>query len=254
MKWSEQHTRELIRLHQLDQYFFSEIAEQMSVKVNLVRHYARRMALKQGPRVKARFAEWNSKHKHLREPVMKFFVTHTWNQTRDFFGLTDSELKSIFTVGYRDKKLAHLRKDRRRHDNWTERELLFLVRHSGLMPRDWIAKKLNRGTMQSTKECLYRLNTSSKHMNGLPERLANLIVPIPVGVSIKTKAGAPGPNGECHIRLVPWTALEDAIKGKQVKSDIRLAIKALARFQRWVHKAPTNSSVMRKLKRIADEK
>lgn len=250
MSWTPDEIEELKRLHHEGKYFFTEIAQMIGKKPANVNHQARRLGLKQSAYVISRKGQWNSQHKHLREPVMKYFVTHTWDETRERFGLSDKQLKSIFTVGYRDPKFKRFRKDKRRHDAWTKSELLFLVKHSGIKPREWIARRLKRGTMQSTKECLFRLKISSRYINGLPERLANLIIPIG---GIKTQAGAPGVSGECHIRIVPWVALEDAISGKRIKQDLRLSIQGMARFQRWVFGMKTNRAVIQKIKEIADE-
>ena len=38
-----------------------------------------------------------TKHAHLRGPVFLYFLNHTWDETRDKFKLTDSELKSLFS-------------------------------------------------------------------------------------------------------------------------------------------------------------
>lgn len=252
MRWTDQDTEKLKELHRLDRYFWYEIAEKMSFKAATVGHHARRLGLKQGPRVRGRFAEWNVKHQHLTEPVMEYFIKHSWEETREQFNLTASELKSIFTVGYRNPDYSHLRKDCRRHDSWTVKETMFLMKHGGIKPRDWIARQLKRGTMQSTKESLSRLKIQSKYINGLPERLASLIAP---SIGIKTQAGAPGPNGNCHIKIVSWAALEDALHGKKgIKPEFKIAVKALARFQRWVHKARTNKEVIRKITRMTHEK
>lgn len=250
MSWTDEEVSTLKDLASQNKLFMSEIAKELNKDPEVVRWKAHQLGVFSKP--KNRMGEWNSKHAHLREKVMKYFTKHTFEETADHFGLTRSELRSLLTVSYKDPKLAHIRKDKRRHDAWTAKELLFLNQHAGIKPRAWIAQKLKRGTMESVKESLFRLNTGSRYINGLPERIASIIVQGSPVWSFKTAAGAPGPDGNCHIRCVPWVALEREIKGKRIPSEYRMSIKAMARFQRWIHNSKSDESLIRKLKRMAN--
>lgn len=255
MSWTEADINYLKFLHSKDRYFFKEIADLMGVKGNNVRHHARKMGLKLGTKVKARVGKWNSKHVHLREQAMKYFLTHTWDQTRERFGLSQSELKSLFTSCYRDPKLKHLRKDRRRHDAWTKQEMIFLLKHAGIQPRVWISKKLKRGSVHAVKESLSRLNSGSKHINGIPKQWAEKLLGEPVE-GIKTKAGPNGGKSAADFRfiIVPWVRLEALMKGKRIKMEWKEAISAMAKFQRFIHGAKSDRTIVNSIKAIAEMK
>lgn len=257
--------------------FMSEISEKIGRSPATTRWKAKKLGLWSKP--EGRFAEWNVKHKHLREPVMRYFLKHTMKETQDHFGLTESEVKSIFTVGYRDPKFKHLRKDTRRRDSWTQDELLFLTRHAGVQPRTWIAKKLKRGTDESVKECLSRLKIGVRYMNGMPWTWAQeLFGEEAAHLTIHTKAGPCGPTGhhgaaDTRYRLLPWTeahrlleaGLTRPLLGKgrcrpdrrrraerlQVSDETRIAIRALARFQRWIHGMQSSRGIRQRIQKAA---
>lgn len=255
MSWTKDEIRELKYLHSLDKYFWKEIAERLGKRPASVSWQAKRLGFKHGPNVSARKGKWNVKHKHLREAVMKYFMTHSIKETMKHFDLTHSEVKSIFTIGYRDPKFKHLRKETRRHDSWSNEETLFLLRHAGLQSRNWISRKLKRGGVHAVKESLCRLNSNSKYVNGMPRRWAEVLLGsdgLPEG--IKTKAGPTGNsrNIDFRFRIIPWVEAESLIKGKKVDSQLRLAIKAMARFQRFIHKSKSDKQIVKTLKAIAE--
>jgi hypothetical protein len=171
------------------------------------------------------------------------------------FGLTRSEVKSIFTVSYKMPEFAHLRKDTRRRDSWHLDETLFLIRHAGIQPRSWISKKLKRGGIHSVKEQLYRLNGNSKYMNGIPRGwLLRIMNAGDCPAGIKTKAGPTGcPKRNCdfRFRIVPWTVCEKLIKQhpRRFSPELKHGIRAMAKFQRWIHGV---SNVSLRVKRLAD--
>jgi O6-methylguanine-DNA--protein-cysteine methyltransferase len=246
-KWTPDEKRKLKSMVESGQYTYGEIADALKktqVSATLV-------GQKMGLRNRA-YLDRITKHKHLREPVMKFFQTHSFKETMERFGLTWSELKSVQTVSYRHPKLNKYRKDKRRHDVWSQKEVQTFARYSGLQPRAWIAKKLKRGTMQSVKELAQRLGTDTRYLNGLPERLARIIDPSSSG--IKTKAGAPGRSGECCHRIVPWVVLAQSKKMKSVHPEVSAGIRAMAHFQKWVQKTRSAEKTVKALKRAIGEK
>lgn len=250
--WTEKEIKQLKKLHAEGRYFFKEIAEKMGRDVIAVRHKARKLGLELQPQVKARMGGWNSKHAHLRESVFKYFLTHSWAETKARFALTESELKSLFTVGYKDPKLAHLRKDARRKDSWTLPEIRFLIQNAGIRPRTWISKKLKRGGVYSVKESLNRLNIPSKHINGLPFKWAETLfqnIKLPKG--IKTKAGPTGGGrGNFMFRIIPWVQCEALVKKypKSTTEEIKSIIRAMATFQRWIYGCDSTEYIVRRIK------
>jgi len=243
-RWDHEKEKELIRLVSLNRYTYPEISKMLKLSIESIRNKGQHLGLKNTV-----YSKNKTVTKHLRKPVMKYFLNHTWDQTKNHFNLRDSQLKTIFTIGYRDPKLKHLRKDKRRKDPWSKEELLLFLKYSGLLPRTEIAKKLNRGTKESIKEMLAKNRLHSKNINGLPERLANVIMPIG---GIKTFAGAQGKSGKCCIRLVLWTVLYDAIKYiTNIDITLKYAIRAMARFQKWVY---NTNNVSKAVNNILKEK
>lgn len=193
-----------------------------------------------------------SKHAHLREPVMTYFLDHTWEETRKKFKLTQSELKSLFTVGYRIPELAHLRKDTREKSAWTTKQLQFLLTHSGLQPRDWIGKKLKRGNHICMKEKLAQLGVSSKNLNGLTLSQFREAFGREPEFVLETKAG-PGRGGTpTYYKIIPWVVLDEWRRQRKIKCHpiMRKLIKSMALFQEWIHEG----NALRKMKKICKGK
>lgn len=246
-RWPENKEKELTSLVKSGKYTYPEIAEIMGVNRNSIATKARALGLSN-----AVYMARKTKHAHLREAVLRYFLNHTWEQTRRRFNLTPSELKSIFTVAYRDPKFAHLRKDRRRRDAWTVKETLFMLQHAGIQERKWIAGKLKRGTKESVKEQLSRLNSNSKYMNGIPVAWAVRVAPELSNIGIKTKAGPTGgKRGSFRYKIIPWVQVAKLIKGKPLPADLRLGIEAMATFQRWIHGLKSDRAIIRRIESAA---
>lgn len=248
-RWDVERENQLRVLVKSGRYTYGEIASLMGLNKNQIATKANYLGLSNPTYLKR-----ITKHAHLREPAMKYFLTHTAKDTREHFGLTESEFKSLMTVGYRDESLAHLRKDKRRHDAWTTEELLFLARYAGVQPRDWIARKLERGTTESIKETLYRLSSGSRHMNGIPRSWVRDLLPgVELGPlwSFRSAAGAPGPKGDNHPVLVPWVELARAIRWKRIDPTVKACIVAMAKFQLWIHQLKSPGALKRRLKKGA---
>ena len=237
--WSASEKRELKRLLKTN-LLCTEIAEKLGKKPQTVRHQARQLGISPAKRAKksGKMGAWNSKHSHLREKVMTYFLTHTWDETKKKFKLTQSEAKSLFTVGYRDPRLMHLRKDTRRNDVWSLDETLFLLQHAGIQPRIWIARKLKRGERHTVKEQVKRLNCGSRYINGVPTKWAELLLRKTVDTGMKVKAGPRGPHGnvDCRPILITWVDLYSKAKRcSHIPDHIVAAIGVMATFQKKIH-------------------
>jgi hypothetical protein len=265
-RWTKSELAELRRLCSSNTLFMSEIAEKLGRAPASTRWKAHRIGVWSEP--EGRFAEWNRKHQHLHEAVLRYFRDHTYEETAKHFGLTEGELKSCFAYAYRNPKFKHIRKDDRRHDAWTAKELLFLARHAGIQPRAWIAKKLKRGTDQAVKEALSRAGVGARYINGMPISWAvNLFGEAACGIAIATKAGPQGLSGSTGetistYQLIPWIQCEELLeagltrelKGSgrwkrrehprlQVPDEVRAAIRAMANFQRWIHGVQSSRAI-----------
>jgi hypothetical protein len=238
MSWTTAQDAELLRLAKSGRLFASEIAELVGRTKEAVRYRLRKLGLDLAKRAKAsgRMGQWNAVHAHVRQRAMRYFLTHSFEDTMKKFKLTKSQLKSLMTASYRDEKCAHLRKDKRRHDVWSFDETMFLLRHAGLQERRWIAARLKRGTMQSVKEMTSRLGSKTRYINGLPKRLAEELIGHQVE-GFKTKAGPTGPGVDCRPIIVPWVTLySEARKAVPCPPEhIADVLRAMAQFQRRIH-------------------
>ncbi len=192
------------------------------------------------------------KHKHLREPIFRYFLKHNWEETREKFKLTDSELKSVFTVGYRDPKLAHLRKDKRVKSPWTTNQLKILLQSAGLKPRSWVAKKLKRGNVHSCiKERLERLGVSTRTLNGVTMTSYIAMFGKRPRVFLKTNAGPTRGKyaGSTYFRIIPWYQIEKDFKEGHIKTTndpFKKAAKTMLLFQNWIF----DGDAMKHLKKL----
>lgn len=199
-----------------------------------------------------------TKTKHLRESVFKYYMTHSFEQTMEKFNLTRSELKSIFTVGYRDPKLNKYRKDKRTKKAWEFKDTLFLVKHLGLQNRIWIGKKLKRTNISShhaIKDRLKRLKITSKHFHGLPLEHATRLFNCDLSkYAIQTKAGPTGLKKQFCFKLIPWVTLERLAKSNNLDSFYINAFCAQAKLQRWIYGLKTEKAVRHKIQEIVKER
>lgn len=180
-----------------------------------------------------------TKHAHLREPVMRYFLKHTWEETQNRFNLSESELKSIFTVSYRDPKFKHLRKDSRRKDAWTSKEYLTLLRFSGLKQRTWIAKKLKRGGIHSIKDRLEKLGIASKNLQGITLSQYRSAFNCEPKRYFRTDAGPNRRGMPTKYKIILWMDLDKWLKAGELHAPdvFKIHCSAMARFQKWVWRA-----------------
>lgn len=253
MTWTKAEVDRLKSLTNEGRFFHVEIAEKMGKRPGTITWMARKLGLP-SPRsvLRERLGQRNVKHKNFREPVFRYFLDHTWAETRDNFKLTDRELKSIFTVGYRMPALKHLRKETRRHDSWSARELKFLLTHSGLMPRAWIGKKLKRGTPVCIKERLEKLGVSTRTLNGITLSQFRSAFGKEPGFYIQTQAGPDGGSKEAmptRWKIVPWVYLDQEIRAKRLNAPeiFKQLTRTMALFQEWIFEG----NVIIKMKRNA---
>lgn len=180
-----------------------------------------------------------TKHKHLRDKVLVYFLNHTMQETAEHFNLKMSELKSCLTVAYKNPLMAHVRKDKRRHDAWSERELLFLLKYSGVISRDEINEKLSRGnTGRAIKEKLMSLGVCSKNLNGMTLSQFRKIWGFDPEFYLMTTAGSPGGfKNTTFFKIIPWAYIDELIKNKTINHEISFVkyVSTMAMFQKWVH-------------------
>lgn len=243
---------ELDRLKELvlsQKFTYIEIAELMGRSKSECAQRAQYMGLKNPTYLKR-----HTKHAHLREKLLKYYLNHSAEEVQKHFNLTPSEFKSCLIYAYKDPKLTHLRKETRRHDQWSIDETKFLLQHAGLNSREWISRKLNRGGMHSVKESLSRLNIHSKYINGLPKKMAfDLLRVDHLPKPVKTKAGPTGCRGCFQFQIIAWVQLEQFMKHKKIDPEIKIAIRAMAKFQKWIFGTENPDVILKKIHRFVKE-
>lgn len=256
MAWTETEIRKLMRLASQNKYFYTEIAKTLGKKPQPVRDKARKLGLLSTKRTLAhRFGKWNQKHSHLREPVMKYFLTHTMEETRKRFGLTKSEIKSLFTVGYRMSRFKHLRKETRDHSPWTLNQLKILLRYSGLRSRLFVAKKIGRGNVKSCiKERYMKLGIASRNLQGLTLSQFVQVFGRRPEYFLQTDAGPHGGRSgllPTRWKIIPWVWLDRQIRKNKLKTSVemRYLISARAMFQEWIFEG----NALRKMENIIND-
>lgn len=238
--WTESQLKKLKRLVMSQKHTYPEIAEMLGRSRSECQQRAEYMGLRNPVYIRRR-----TKHKHLRKHVLLYYKNHSAKETQKHFRLTPSEFKSCLTIAYKNPEWAHIRKDKRRHDSWSLDEVRTLLQYSGLKPRKWISKKLNRGGVHSVKEELSRLKLRSKHLNGMPKDWVSILFGSEFSEeTIRTKAGPTGLDKTFCFRIIPWVQLERLIRNKSINPDIKASIRALSRFQKWVFGTKNAESII----------
>lgn len=242
-------------------YFYSEIAIKLGKRDGIVRHRAMRLGLPSQPAKKRKIGEWNRKHWHLREKVMRYFLNHSAEQCQKKFNLTQSEFKSLMTVSYRRPEFKHLRKETRTHAPFELKDWLFMLKRCGLHERGWIAKKMGRskeGRFHSVKERLRKVGGgTSKFLNGMPLEWATRIWPDTnfKHFSMKTKAGPRGKGGnDFKFVLVPWVTCEVYSNKYKTPKHIYRCIRAMSKFQQFIFRKTNAEHIARDMRNILGEK
>lgn len=248
-RWAPEEIATLQRLAMRGDLFYSEIAEKLGRSAASVRWKAKKLNLPstRDSNARHRIGSWNAKHRHLREAVFEYFLTHTKEQTRKAFGLSDSEIKSLFTVGYRDPSLKHLRKETREHSPWSASQLTLLLRYSGFRPRKWIAEKIGRGNEKSCiKERLNKLGIASRNLQGLTLSQFRQAFRKDPDFFIQTDAGPQGSfQRSTHWKIIPWVYLHQEIQAKRLRTtkELSILIATHALFQNWIFEGNALSKI-----------
>lgn len=232
-------------------WYFTDIAKELGIKPQNIRWNARKLGLK----TNTIRGSWNGKHKHLRKPVLEYFLNHSFKEVMEHFKLTKSELKSVFTAAYKNPEWAHIRKDTRRKDLWSLKEILFLLTYSGLQSRSWIAKKLKRGCSTNIKERLQKLGGSSKFRSGIPLTWAQVFWPNAIldPLCIQTKAGPNGINCRTNFKIIVWEDCLKLAKKYPTHSLMVDGIKAMIKYQKFIFQNDNMNEIKNKIEIMVKE-
>jgi len=183
----------------------------------------------------------------FKKQVIAYFKTHTARECAEKFKLSHTQIIGVLEMSRRNGLMCPTFKDKRTKKPWTLDELLFVIRHSGVRPRLWMGKQLGRGGARVIKERLRTLNSGTKWLNGMPKKWAEELWGN-VSCGIKTDAGPPGGSrGNFHFIVVPWTDCEKLASLRETHDNVRIAVRAMAKFQKWIHGVNDPSRIRRKL-------
>lgn len=175
----------------------------------------------------------------MKEKIFKYFLNHTLEETAALYGLTDSEIKSVFTCCYRDPEFKKYRKDKRTKEKWSSDQLKEMLRCIGLLPRSEIASRISRGNSRVIKEKLMHLGlTAPKYLNGLTLSRFRHIFKCEPRVIINTKAGpGRGAHSATYFKIVPWVWIADALAIKYIEAPKAIVswVNAMSDFQKTIH-------------------
>lgn len=253
--WTEEQDAKLRSLVARGNMFYTEMAPIIGKRPQLIGWRVKKLGLRTSRQyAKDRFGKGNVKHAHLRPAVMKYFMTHTLEETRQQFGLTQSEVKSLFTAGYRLPQYKHLRKETRDHSRWTKEQLQFLLKHAGLRPRKWVAKRIGRGNEVCIKERLQALGLSSRTLQGITLSQFREAFGKDPDFFLQTTAGPDGglkTSLPTRWKIIPWVWLDQELKARRLKApkEFKLLVSARAQFQEWIFAG----NALQKMKRICSQ-
>jgi len=214
---------------------YPQIAEEIGTTVPSIACFCRRHKIK-------KTSKWEDKYL----PVRRYFMKHSREETCQKFKITPANFKSIMCSVYRKEIAPELRKDERVKTPFVEWEKICI--YSGIFTRQEIAEKIKRGSYHVVKDRFKQNKINGKTLNGL--RLAQIENYFACSLKVwKTKAGPT----LCRFTLVPWVELEDNLQYSKLPLSLKKGIKALAKFQRFIHKTKYNSVVKRNLTTMIGE-
>jgi hypothetical protein len=175
--------------------------------------------------------KYKFKYTHIYEKVLNYYIINGKDAAKKKFNLDEKSFNNCYETAI--KKFPQ-RRDTRRKDPWSLKDLLFMLRKSGFISREAINNKIKRGkNYRVVKEKLKLLKiSSSRTVNGLTLKTAvNYFGDLDFS-PIKTKACPEG----FEMILVTWSDLYKNIKYKRkIDPNIKKCVKTMALFQKFIH-------------------
>jgi len=205
-------------------YYKHEIAEIMGVSWSRIGRIKSHYGIKENKR---------DYPKDLVKKVCEYYARHGRPGTeRKFKGV---KIRSIVERYLKDFDVPV------RQKRFTEKDIIFLSRMQGIVPYSLQAKVLNRpragaGSIKAFWQ--KRMGSESHRLNGLPNIVAKhyLCKPHldPKRLGLKVKALNRGYETKESRRIILWVDLEKNLR-PETPEHLKQAIKAMARFQTWLH-------------------
>lgn len=248
--WTKSEERELIRLAMSGKILNKDIAKKLGRTAMAVNAKLERMGVRNRA-IEKKMGRWNCRYSdEFKKSVVEFFKNHTIDECAEKFELSKGQVIGIIQRYRESGFISSNFKDSRNKNTWTSDDYRFLLSHAGLMPRSWIANKLERGSESSIKDRLKRLNISSRSINGLTvSQFCEAFGKNPE-FCLSTKAGPKREsiNLPTHYKIVPWVWMDEEIKSGRLKTvkPMELLISSMAMFQRWIY----GTRALEKMKKI----
>lgn len=250
--WKKEEIDKLKELSKSGELFFSDIAKVLNKKPNNVRFMARKLGLKNQKALKS-IGLWNIKYKNYEE-IIKYYQTHSNKEVCKKFNLTQNQFKSVMHRYYKDKRFVGLRKDTRIKTKWSNEDIIKLIQMAGVLPRNEIAKRLNRtktNNFHAVKDKIAQIGFKSKHINGMPITWLSLLGKKENLKIITTKAGPNSKKNHFNFKIIPWVELEKKFNSND--DVISIIIKSLAKFQRFIFQTSDDNKIISILEGYVNE-
>ena len=127
---------------------------------------------------------------------------------------------------------------------------------AGLISREEIGKRLNRNGQRNIKERMKNdFNSGTKFLHGMPLTWVKEIIPIDLSDRlIQTKAGPCSIQNRTMFKIVPWVDLEQVQYAVRLPKNLASAIRALAKFQRFIWKTDEDYKIRDYIKGVINGK
>lgn len=219
--------------HRLKTQYISEVANELGMKPQTLRYFCRKNGLK----LQKKPGQFNRKYSmDFRLKAIELYRTHNARECAKKLGISHQAMIGIMETSRRMGLIGGKFKDTRNKKPWTFDEQLELICMAGLINRSEIGKRLNRCGQRNIKERMRNyFNSGTKHMHGIPLTWVREIIPMNLDDRIiQTKAGPTGQRGIFHFKIVPWVDLEHVQYALKLPDNLSSAIRAMAKFQRFV--------------------
>lgn len=247
MSWTKEEDRKLKELCESGKYFFKDMAPKLKKLPGATVYRAKKLGLKNVRDGRER----KGIHNHLTETVMTYFLDHTYDECCKKFGLTSSNMKSLFSLGYKIEKLRHLRKDTRMKSAWTLKTRLNFLRKAGLMQREEIAISEGRGQSSDViKEFMRKMGAGeTRYLNGLSSKWFFELTGVHPTFFIQTRSGP----AFCQHKIVPWVWISGNLKVYElIPEELRPCIDAMSKFQKFIYQENEVVKICLEMREIVD--
>lgn len=240
---------------------YEEIAKSMGKTRQSVAHMSQRMGLS---------SDGHRKYTdEFKKVVYEFYLTSNAKETREKFSISQGTLEAFVTkMRLYDDKSKDIKKNQ-----WSQAEILFLLKYTGLQPVSFISGKLGR-TEASIKSYFKRKGFRLHYVNGLKKEEAEKFNPKvkfyvieryeTLGIFKRVQTTRidhyfrpietiPFLRNRMGEIILPWTTAEDNMHKMELDQIQRKIISSMARFQRFLHGAESNKEMSEKLFNLVTE-